>query len=65
MSVSRDTFGKGRSVDKFHDETDAIVGLQPAVHVRDVRMVQRRQDLRFTLESRVDPGRPSPDPEAP
>ena len=39
------------SVDQFHDERRRASGLVEAVHLRDARMVQRCEHLRFTLEA--------------
>ena len=42
--------------DQFHDQRMAL----EAIHLRNMRMIQRREDLRFALEPRAlrDAGRP-------
>src|SRR5262249_47238842 len=49
---ARDAVGKRRPLDELHDEKRSVVALLDAVDVRDVGMVQRRQDLRFAAEPR-------------
>ncbi len=39
------------SVDQFHDEGLHAVGIFEAVDLRDVRMIERRQNLCFALEA--------------
>ena len=40
-----------RTLDELHDQREAAAGLLDAVDLRDVRMVQRREDLGFALEA--------------
>ena len=47
----RDAVRERRSLDQLHDERLHTVRLLQAVDVRDVRMVQRCEDLCFSLES--------------
>ncbi len=47
-----DSVGERRPLDQFHDERRHAVALLEAVDVRDVRMVQRREDFGFALEPR-------------
>ena len=41
-----------RAVDELHDQRQAAAGVLDAVDLRDVRMVQRGEDLGFALEAR-------------
>ena len=47
-----DQLGKRRSFDKLHDQRMNPVRVFESVDVCDVRMVERRQHLRFALETR-------------
>ena len=47
----RDPIGKRRPLDQLHDQRGDARGLLEPVNVCDVRMVQRREDFRLTLES--------------
>ena len=40
------------ALDQLHHERRDAVGSLEAVDLRDVRMVERREDLRFALEAR-------------
>ena len=46
----RDAVGQRRSFDQLHDERLHAIRLLKAVDVRDVRMIQRGEDLCFALE---------------
>ena len=46
-----DAIGECRSVDEFEHERAGVVALLDAVNLRDVGMVERRQDVCFTLET--------------
>ena len=46
----RDAIGKRRPFDQLHDQEWPGLALFEAVNVRDVWMVQRREDLRFATE---------------
>ena len=48
----RDPIGERRAFDQLHHQRAHAVGVFEAVDVRDVRMVQRREHLRFALEAR-------------
>ena len=50
----RDPLGQRRSVDELHHERVNVLRILDAVDVGDVRMVERREDLRFDLK----PGEP-------
>ena len=39
-------------VDQFHDQRTHVAGVGDAVHVRDVRVVERGEHVRFPLEPR-------------
>ena len=47
----RDAISKRRPVDELHDEGRCPRRIIEAVNLGDVRMIQRREDLRFTLEA--------------
>ena len=47
-----DSIGERRTFDQLHDERAGAVHLFEAEHLRDVRVIQRRQDLGFALEAR-------------
>ena len=48
----RDAIGERRPVDELHHERTHAARLLEAVNVRDVRVVQRREQLRFAAETR-------------
>ena len=50
--ASRDAVRERGPLDEFHDQRDGPVRVLQSVDVRDVRVVQHREDFRFTLESR-------------
>ena len=50
----RDPVGEGRPFDEFQDERLGVVALLDAVDLRDVRVVEAGEDVRFPLE----PGQP-------
>jgi hypothetical protein len=41
-----------RPIDELHDDNGLVAGPLEAVDRRDVRMIQRREDLRFALKAR-------------
>jgi hypothetical protein len=47
-----DPIGEGRSLDQFHHERADAVRLFQAVDVRDVGVIERRQQFRLALEAR-------------
>jgi hypothetical protein len=62
----RDPIEQRRALDEFHDERMCVAGILEAVHMCDVRMVERRQYLRFRGETApAVQGRPRPRPAAP
>ena len=48
----RDAIGQRRALDQLHDQERTAVALFETVNVRDPRMVERRQHLRFAAEPR-------------
>ena len=50
--AARDPLRQILALDQFHDERAHAAGFLEAVDVRDVRMVQRRERLRFAREPR-------------
>ena len=50
---TRDPLRQIVAVDQFHHERLDAVGVLQPVDGRDVRMIQRREDFRFTLEARA------------
>jgi len=50
--ASRDPLGKILALDEFHHQPGDVPAFLEAVDVRDVRMIQRGQRLRFARESR-------------
>ena len=48
---SRDAVGQRRSFDEFEDESRDAVRFFQAVNAADVRVIQRRERLRFTLKA--------------
>ena len=48
----RDPIRKRRTLDELENERGRVAAVFEAVDVRDVRMVQRREHFRFTLEPR-------------
>ena len=48
----RDPVGEGRPVDQLHDQCVPGPRILESVEVRDVRMIERREDLGFTPEPR-------------
>jgi hypothetical protein len=46
-----DVVGERRPCDQFHHEADVIDAPLEPVNLRDVRMIQRREDFGFTLKS--------------
>ena len=50
--AARDPLGKVFALDELHHERADAARFFKAVDVRDVRMVQRREDLRFAAETR-------------
>jgi hypothetical protein len=49
---ARDTLGERRSVDQLEDERGDAARVFEAVDAADVRVVQRREDLRFASKAR-------------
>ena len=50
--AAKDSPGEILARDQLHDKSAHPTGFFDAVNVRDVRMIQRREDLRFTLKTR-------------
>lgn len=63
----RDAVGKRRPVDEFEDERGRVAAVFETVNLRDVRVVQRREELRFAAYPTSFPSASwqSPDRDAP
>ena len=48
---ARDPIGERRALDQFHDQGSYAAGVFEAVDLRDVRMIERGEHLRFTTEA--------------
>src|SRR5437879_2513578 len=51
MALATSRTRKGSSIDELEDKKSRAARFLEAVDGRDVRMIQRREELRFTLES--------------
>ncbi len=49
---TRDAIGQRLASHQFEDECARLTGFFEAVDLGDVRMIERRQDLRFAVQSR-------------
>ena len=48
----RDPIGERRAFDQFHDQGSYAIGVFESIDLRDVRMIERGEHLRFTTEAR-------------
>ena len=48
----RDPIGERRAFDQLHDQGSYAAGVFEAMDLRDVRMIERGEHLRFTTEAR-------------
>ena len=50
--AARDSIGERRAFDQLHHQRVLAAGILEAVDLRDVRMIERREELRFPAEPR-------------